>query len=51
MSLEIVSSTSLLLRDPQDKESHIRKQSELKDGEVMALINACRRKEQGGRCV
>ena len=38
MSLEIVSSNSLLLRRPRDKGARIWQQLELMDGEVMALL-------------
>ena len=38
MLLEIVRSKSLLLRGPRNKVAHIRQQTELTDGEVMALL-------------
>ena len=38
MSLAIVRSNSLLLRDPRDKGACIRQQPELTDGTVMALL-------------
>ena len=41
ISLTIVRSDSLLLRDPQGKGAHIQHQLELKDRAVMALLVPC----------